>query len=450
MSQSFLPDADAPASRLRTLSFEDAAARLHAQTLIRLRWFAIVAQSLTGIIASQLLDLPVRVVDFGLVVCAEVLFNLIARIKFNAGEATTSRWLMGSVTFDLFALTGLLFVTGGAFNPFSTLYIIQIAIGAMMLPPKRSALVVAISAVAFALLFASPTTVLGLPTDPGTMTLPATPFDPLHVAGMWVAYVVAAVSVATFVGKLAGELRIRQVDVRNSAVAAERARRLASLAGLATGAAHEIATPLSTIAVVASELEELACELDGGEDIVSDARLIRREVARCRAILDGMAIEAGYVRGDSVIARSLDAFLADSLGRVHKPERVVLRTHGRTDLESHQLGGGLAHALAAVINNAIQADAHSPIEVDVHTQQSMLSVSVRDHGSGMPPDVVAHATEPFFTTRDAGSGMGLGLFLAYNVSTTLGGSLDLQSTPNEGTLVTFRIPLDAEPPTHPQ
>lgn len=444
MSNTFVIKGEEPPTLPEPLSFEDSAKHLHALTLIRLRWFAIVAQSLTGLIASQLLDLPVRIVDFGLVVCAEILFNLIARIKIRSGEPTTSRWLMGSVTFDLFALTGLLFVSGGAFNPFTTLYIIQIAIAAMMLPPKKSAMVVAISSVAFALLFSSPTTVLGLPQNDGSVTQP-TQFDTFHLAGMWVAYVVAAISVASFTGKLVGELRVRQIEVRNSAVAAERARRLASLAGLATGAAHEIATPLSTIAVVASELEDLASDLDGGDDIVSDAQLIRQEVARCRAILDSMAVEAGYVRGDSVIARSVEAFLADALARVHEPQRVQLRTHGSTDVASHQLGGGLAHALAAVINNATQADPQQPIEVDVHHRDTMLSISVRDHGPGMPPEVIAHATEPFFTTRDAGRGMGLGLFLAYNVSTTLGGSLDLHSVPNEGTTVTFKIPLERPP-----
>lgn len=418
--------------------------RLHAQTLIQLRWFAITAQIVTCIIASQILDLPVMLVEFGIVVLAEVLFNCIAILHNRNAEEPTQNWLMWSVTFDLFAMTGLLFVSGGALNPFTILFIIQVAVASMMLEPVRLSIVVGISTFTFALLFTSPTTVL-------SMTEPSRSLDPsmsmhmhhFHLFGMWLAYSVAAVSIAVFTERLVRKLRIRQQEAQAAAVAAERSHRLASLAGLAAGAAHEIATPLSTIAVVASELEDFDPKSDDVDVLHEDARLIVQEVRRCRSILDRMAIEAGYVRGASLQSQTIQEFIDDTFTRVRAPEHCQVTVDAPKDFESAQLGGALAHALSAVINNAILASPEIPVSLRIQMTQDQLRLRVQDCGSGMSPEVLARATEPFFTTRDTGNGMGLGLFLAHNVARTLGGELLIDSARDSGTTVEFRLPLEA-------
>lgn len=423
--------------------------RLHAQTLIQLRWFAIAAQIVTGFIAIQVLQLPVMLVEFALVVVAEVLFNCIALLHNRNPEEPTQNWLMWSVTFDLFAMTGLLFVSGGALNPFTILFIIQVAVASMMLEPVRLSIVVGISTFAFALLFTSPTTVSSMadPTHRQTGALMPSVAPMLahhfHLLGMWLAYSVAAISIAVFTERLVRRLRVRQQEAQEAAVAAERSHRLASLAGLAAGAAHEIATPLSTIAVVASELEEFDPTRDDAETLHDDARLIVQEVRRCRSILDRMAVEAGYVRGDSLQSQDLASFLDDTVTRVHTPERLKTTVEAPMSWTSPQLGGALAHALSAVINNAILASNNSPVTLKVTIAEQKLRVRVQDFGQGMAPDVLARATEPFFTTRDTGRGMGLGLFLAHNVARTLGGELLIDSVLGQGTTVEFVIPTEA-------
>lgn len=416
---------------------------LHALTLIRLRWFAIGAQTLTGVLASQLLQLPVRIGDFLLVILAEILFNLIAHLRVRANDEPTERWLMGSIAFDLFALTNLLFVSGGAFNPFTTLYVIQVAIASVMLPTRKTAVIVALSSLGFAALYLSPSTVLGIPQADG-LGYQVFVLDRYHLAGMWVAHLVASISVAFFTGRLSAQRRIHQHKAGQAALHAERSRRLASLAALATGAAHEIATPLSTIAVAASELEDIAGSLDHHEDILEDAQLIRREVARCRSILDRMAVESGYVRGQSVTVRRLDEFLEDTFTRVHHASRVEVHQEVEASMAHPLLNGALAHALAAVLNNATLA---TPRQVQLRIQQTsqLLIFEVEDDGVGMSPEVIAHATEPFFTTRDAGRGMGLGLFLAYNVTKTLHANLQIDSELGVGTTVRFELPLQLPP-----
>lgn len=411
---------------------------LHAQTLVRLRWFAIGAQALTGIVAARFLDLPVRPSDFLVVIVAETLFNLIAQLRLQRSEEPTQRWLLGSLIFDLVALTNLLFVSGSAFNPFTALYIIHVAIASVMLSPWRIAIIVGVSASGFAALFLSPSTVFwglenyGLPQ-------PA----PYQLAGIWVAYVITATSVAFFTGRLNLQRRAQQRKALGAVVKAERSRRLASLAALAAGAAHEIATPLSTIAVVASDMEDAAMQMSDGEEFLEDAQLIGQEVGRCRAILDRMAAESGYIRGGIAVSRSLEEFLQDAFERVHAPHRIETRNDADPALQANVLNSALAHAIAAVLNNAALAS-KTPVQFHIYMRENALHFDIQDDGVGMSEEVIARATEPFFTTRDTGSGMGLGLFLAYSVAHTLNAAFEIESKVGEGTQVRFAVPLNTD------
>lgn len=408
---------------------------LHAQTLVRLRWFAIGAQAVTGIVAARVLELPVRPSDFLVVIVAETLFNLIAQLRLQSPEEPTERWLLGSLIFDLMALTNLLFVSGSAFNPFTALYIIHVAIASVMLSPWRIAVIVAVSALGFASLFLSPSTIFWGLQHYG-LSQPA----PYQLAGIWVAYVITAVSVAFFTGRLSQQRRNQQRKALAAVIKAERSRRLASLAALAAGAAHEIATPLSTIAVVASEMEDAAMGMDNHEELVEDAQLIGREVGRCRAILDRMAVESGNIRGGVAVSRSLVDFLHDTFERVHSPERIEIQNDVDQTLHANVLNSAMAHAVAAVLNNAALAST-TPVQFHIYQQGNILHFDIQDHGVGMSEEVIARATEPFFTTRDTGRGMGLGLFLAYSVTQTLNATFDIESTIGEGTLVRFGLPL---------
>lgn len=429
-----LPATDAPkASAIASRTLEENL--LHAQTLVRLRWFAIGAQAVTGIVASRLLELPVRPSDFLVVIVAETLFNLIAQRRLQESEEPTQRWLFGSLVFDLVALTNLLFVSGSALNPFTALYIVHVAIASVMLSPARTAGIVAVSALGFASLFLSPSTVFWGAHNYG---IPQT--APYQLVGIWVAYVITATSVAFFTGRLSLQRRSQQRKALKAAIEAERSQRLASLAALAAGAAHEIATPLSTIAVVASELEDAATRLQDHEEFLEDAQLIAQEVTRCRNILDRMAVESGYIRGGAVASRTLKAFLKDTLERTHTPSRIRVQNEVVDAMDSEMLNSPMAHAVAAVLNNATLAS-ESPVDFRIYRDDEHLHFDIRDYGVGMTSEVIARATEPFFTTRDIGSGMGLGLFLAYSVTRSLNASFEIESEPNQGTRVRFALPL---------
>jgi len=192
---------------------------------------------------------------------------------------------------------------------------------------------------------------------------------------------------------------------------------------------------------VAKELER-ALASDAAEQRAEDARLIRREVDRCSEILAELSAEAGQARGEAPRAVRLDELLAGVVHDTGDDPRVEVAldpTLRRRELHTHPRL--LSRALRSLLENALQASpADRLVRVGATERSGRLVVSVRDDGPGMPPEIRARALDPFFTTKPAGEGMGLGLFLAASIADQLGGALELQSAPGTGTTATLEVP----------
>ncbi len=257
---------------------------------------------------------------------------------------------------------------------------------------------------------------------------------------MWAAFAVAAGFTTYFVTRVKAALARRDEALATARAQVERTERLTSLATLAAGAAHELGTPLSTIAVVARDLEEELGALPAAATLVEDARLVRSEVDRCRAVLEQLATEAGQSAGEAPQRVSLGALVGTALQGLERRDRVRVEADDEEVLVHARAVG---RALRSLVNNALDASpAGAAVDVMARTAGAALDLEVRDRGTGMSEEVLVRATEPFFTTKEPGKGMGLGLFLARSVAERLGGVLDLESTPGEGTRVTLHLPLE--------
>jgi two-component system sensor histidine kinase RegB len=262
----------------------------------------------------------------------------------------------------------------------------------------------------------------------------------MHMQGMWIAFVVAAGFITYFVTRVTQSLGLREAELMRERALTSRSEKLASLATLATGAAHELATPLSTIAVVAKELERTLTR--DGATHVADAQLIRREVDRCREILRQMAADAGQHTGESPSDVRLTALLDAALSGLpsHAQVRVTHQSSAECTLRTQP--NATAQALRSVLKNALQASpSQADVQVHTHVSGPDCVIEVRDQGQGMSEEVRARAGEPFFTTKEPGEGMGLGLFLTRIVIERAGGSLELHSQPGSGTTAVLRIPM---------
>jgi two-component system sensor histidine kinase RegB len=258
----------------------------------------------------------------------------------------------------------------------------------------------------------------------------------LHLRGMWVAFFVAATVIVYFVTRVTRDLSEQRTAAALARNRALRSERLASLATLAAGAAHELSTPLGTIAVVAKELERDLHDQEGA----SDARLIREEVERCKHILSQMASDAGESAGEAFVRIAPHVLLEMALEDIAERDRVVVKVEGTESLSLPPRAW--ARALRGLIRNALQASSGS-VEVRVRSGPQQAEILVEDRGSGMSPEVLSRVGEPFFTTKETGRGMGLGVFLARALAERLGGTLELSSKVKQGTKVRVLLPQPA-------
>lgn len=418
---------------------------VNIQWLARLRWAEVAGQAVTVLAAQFLLGGTLPIAPLLAVIGVGLVSNLIIEMYFfgdrRRGRVTprpVHDWQLAFVMMlDIASLTGLLYLTGGPNNPFSFLYLVQIALATVVMRARWTWMLVGLSFIGFGILLVA--------------------HQPLHIPpnshayGSWVALGVASAFVVHFLLRITAAVADRERELTEARGLAARQERLASLATMAAGAAHELSTPLGTVALAAKELERALTNTNA--DLASDARLIREQVGRCRTILEQMAQGAGTV-GESVTPCTVGELIAETLVGIRDAPRVLNEIPEDVAQATLRLPPrAVAQALRSLVTNAQDASPATTAVVITGrleagdgevapTGGEVLAVSIRDRGPGIPSDVMERIGEPFFTTKAPGRGMGLGLFLARAVIEGVGGSLEIHSTPGGGTEVRVRLPSD--------
>lgn len=411
------------------------AAEINFGWLVRLRWSTIAGQLLTIAVVRWGMRLPIAMQPLGLLVAIAIAVNVIS-IVCSRRTPPHEWWLFAAMTVDVLVFTGLLYFTGGPLNPFSFLYLVPIALAAITLRPGWTWALVTVSLASSAFLFASHRP-LPLAGDHARHMA-------MHLRGMWIAFGVGAAFIVHFLLRVRRSLAERDEELATSRNLAARQERLASLATLAAGAAHELSTPLSTIAVVAKDLER---EAQIAPSIAEDVALMRQEVERCRRILERMRVDAGESTGERftpVVVRDLvnDCVNPTPMNAAGARKVVVTVAEDAAPLSTVVPPRAFRQALRGLVENACQASPPgAAVSVNVTRDHGRRVIfEVADQGPGMPPDVLARVGEPFFTTKPAGRGMGLGVFLARAIAERLGGELAIRSALGVGTTATLSLP----------
>ena len=415
---------------------EAPAFRINFAFLSRLRFGAVLGQLVVISTVSWGLHVQLPLVALGVVMGLELLFNVWSLRLLASGSPIGERHVTLGVGVDLLLFSALLYLSGGPANPFSFLYLIHIALAAVVLPPRTSfTLVVSALCCSLGLFWVN----VPLPHDHSQHMHEYS----WHMRGMWVAFGLAACFIVYFIQRVLRELRVIEEQLAASRERATRSEAVAALAMLSAGAAHELASPLSTIALASGELLRRLPAGDTGAAARDDVLLIKSQVERCRAILDQLAAEAGQPQGSSFGDLSWPAILERSLQGFDR-RRLNVQT---PDGEPLQLTGSLtatSQALRNLVSNALDASGpDGAVRLGVLEAPGELTFTVQDDGPGMAESVLTRATEPFFTTKPRGTGMGLGLFLAQSVAEQMGGRLELSSQTGRGTLAKLVLPVPA-------
>lgn len=407
--------------------------RINFSWLLRLRWWSIAGQAVTILVVDRLFAIPLPLAPLFAIVGFGLVTNL-AAMAFARRHAPNELSLAAIMLLDVVLLTALLYLTGGPFNPFSFLYLVQIALAAMILRAGFTWLLVAASGIGSALLF----------LDHRELALPAMSHDAhmaVHLRGMWVAFLVAAWFIVYFLLRVRKALAEREEQLSAARALAAKHDKLAALGTLAAGAAHELSTPLSTITLVAKELER---QVDPNDPAIDDIRLIRSEVNRCRFILEQMASDAGQTTGEPIAQASLVELLDEVVAHEGKTTNIRIDDSARKMVLTVPRRA-FVRALRVLVKNAHDASLEeAPVTLSAHRDDEGLHIEVADRGAGMSSEVLARAGEPFFTTKAPGHGMGLGLFVSRAVIERMGGSLELRSDLGQGTIARISLPHQNE------
>ncbi|WP_146457148.1 sensor histidine kinase [Rubripirellula tenax] len=339
---------------------------------------------------------------------------------------------------DLVTLTAMLYLSGGAGNPFSFFYFVNLAVGGVMIRPRAawSMAATAIAGYTFLLFLSRPIDGFGSATSNALS---------LNSLGLMFAFSTCATVVTYFVTRTAGQLKERERQLLRAQADQAASHRLESLTTLAAGAAHELATPLSTIDVIVRELSRHLEGCEKPETVDTDLRLIDGQLEMCRQILQRMRSAAGDSTTPNWDHTTVGDLIDTVLDGIRDPHRVDV-LDGTDAVEGTPLWvpqEAVAQAVRNLIHNGLDASGDAGrVRLEPRLIGDQLQLSVIDTGHGMTPEVLDRASDPFFTTKEPGRGIGLGLFLTRNVISQLGGDLRFRSGPGAGTEAVVTIPLD--------
>ncbi|MFN2366265.1 MAG: ATP-binding protein [Desulfurivibrionaceae bacterium] len=419
--------------------------RIAFSWLLKLRWGAVICQLLIILAVGLVFDIDIPIP----ILLAVIFFQICSNFYFHRlknKQASIRPLIFGLImAWDIIQLTVLIYFSGGPMNPFTFIYLVHVALGAILMGQRWAWGLNLLAITCYALLFLLPPA-----PDFNQGLVAASAVSPcfedsgmgLHLQGMWAAFTLTAIFIVFFVSRIGKAIEGHQQTLASLEKERQRSEKMAALATLAAGAAHEFSTPLATIAIAAGEMTHHLDEAGRDPELREDAALIGKEVKKCRDILRQLAADAGEHLGESFVTVTPADFL-DKVVREFKNEtgrEISFELDPETGPILIPLQSWL-RAVKGLLKNALDACPEGNIHGRLFSDREYLAVTVADEGPGMSQEEMARAAEPFFTTKEPGKGLGLGLFLARTLAERFGGDLLIESAPGRGTEVTFRVKL---------
>ena len=416
-------------------NLSDTTGRKNMLLLIQLRWIAVIGQVVTIEFAFYGLgiQLPIRMMLAALSIL--LVFNIVSLLRWRSRRRFSHGELFVSLLVDVAMLTAQLYLSGGASNPFVFLYLLQVTLGAVLLKPSFVWSLFAITATCFAALagFAQP---LALPPDHDHG------LSSLYLQGTLICFVLNAVLLVIFITRIGKNLRQQDARLAGLRQRAAEEEHIVRMGLLASGAAHELGTPLATLAVILGDWRRMpAFTLD--PELLQEVTEMETQLKRCKAIVSGILLSAGEARGESSAATTITTFI-DELVEEWRHTRVRAALH-YDNLFGHDMpvvsDSAVKQMIFNVLDNALESSGQW-LHLAVAREDGDLVLRCTDRGPGFAPAMLAQFGKPYNSSKGRPGG-GLGLFLVVNVARTLGGVVTATNPTGGGACVTIKLPLAA-------
>jgi two-component system sensor histidine kinase RegB len=403
--------------------------------LIRLRWIAIAGQISTIAGVSLLLGIHLPLPQMFAVLACLIAFNIGSHLRWHEQPFVTNREMFFALLIDVGSLTAQLYYSGGTTNPFAFLYLLQVILSAVLLDAWATWTIVAITCLCLAglSLFSMPLELMAEHRDT---------FTTLYVNGMLICFLLNAGLLVILITRITGNLRAGDAQLARLRERAVEEEHIVRMGLLASGAAHELGTPMATMSVILGDWRRMP-EFAGNAPLQEDIVEMQAQLQRCKSIVTGILMSAGETRGESSAKTTLRNFLGGLAGEWRNSRPVaefVYEDRIPQDLPI-VFDSALKQTIFNLLDNAYEA---SPqwVMLEAAREDDTLRLIVMDAGPGFSPAMLANFGKPYHSSKGRPGG-GLGLFLVMNVVRTLGGTVAARNHPDGGAIVEITLPLAA-------
>jgi len=402
--------------------------------LIHLRWLAVFGQITTILFVRYAFAVELPLAMMAVVLACLIGFNIVSMWWWRNREEVPRVSLFLALLVDVFTLTAQLYLSGGAANPFVFLYLLQVVLGAVLLPAIAAWVLASLTGLCF----------VGLTIWPGPVSVP----HEHYLDGLLICFALNAALLVVFINRINGMLRAHDARLIALRERASEEEHIVRMGLLASGAAHELGTPLATISVILGDWRHLPA-IASQPDLLEELSDMQLQLERCKTIVSGILLSAGNMRAESLIQTTASAFLDDVVAawRTTRPVKKFDYMKRVVDDLTIVSDEGLKQTICNILDNALEA---SPdwLAFEAFRDGDDLLLRVFDNGPGFAPSMLERFGQPYQSSKGRPGG-GLGLFLAVNVVRALGGHIEARNRELGGALVTLQLPLASltlEPP----
>ncbi|MGB9989985.1 ATP-binding protein [Massilia sp. SM-13] len=414
---------------------QEAAGHKNMMQLIELRWIAVIGQITTIAAAILGFDIQLPLVNMLEVLACLIAFNIASHLRWHESRTVSNGEIFLALLVDVGSLTAQLYLSGGASNPFAFLYLLQVILGAVLLKAWSTWVIVLVTSACLAgLAFISKPLPLPIDYERG--------IESLYVQGVLICFMLIAALLVIFISRISHNVRTGDAELATMRQRAVEEEHVVRMGLLASGAAHELGTPLATLSVILGDWRRMK-EFKGNPELLEEIGEMETQLKRCKTIVSGILLSAGEARGESSVKTTINTFL-DELVDEWRDSRPVKSFSYENRIRQDSpvvFDSALKQMICNVLDNALEASPNW-LGMEATRDDGNVTLRITDAGPGFPEPMLEDFGKPYQSSKGKPGG-GLGLFLSVNVARKLGGAVSARNRNEGGAEVMITLPLSA-------